>query len=723
MTNERHHSGLITEPPRPHWPAPAETREAAVARQDALLEGFFGSASDYLHRRQRAKRPGALPAGRPPRILVTGAQGTGKTTAALRGALSCLAWEDARVIWFLAPTHAKADEARRDITELAQAEGVVVPTSLVLRGRGAARPDGSAEAMCRRAELAAAVAARGLPVGQTLCRRQTVDGDRADVCPFFDGCPYVAQRAEMDALDRGIVCMAHDYAFLGAPGRKPDLVIIDESLSSRAAWSRRVGLDAVLTGPEGADETYLRVGRALAAALPHPDNLARLRQTVTVEEMEAALADLQARRRPANERIVPGMDDGEIRRLLAEQRRDDGHALASLLEEAYAEFGQPFDGFRNLWTQSQSAGAEGMRTWACFGGLRDVKLDDDVPLLLLDGTGDPWFTGRLFGKGIVRHHIPVPRDAEVVQVAGKSFSRQSLTGCDRHGVPLSDRKHAEAARLRAEVLDLARRQPGPVFVAGNKAVVNALTADGLPGGVSVGHFGALRGRNEWETCRTVLLVGREEPPAAAMEAQLRPWLRPDDGPLISGEYRKEPRAIRIASGTAWSDVRVHPDARVQRMLEQVREAEQVQAIDRVRPIFNRRTILLLTDLVLDVTVDRVMRWQHLRAGGTVFQRIWDTTGVLLTSPADLAAAHPDFFPSAAAAKKAVQRAVQQGLAKGDKTPIESLLAFCPPFVTVRYRVPGVPGRAKAAYISTRHPDPGAALTAVVGSVVGLEEVP
>ena len=53
------------------------------------------------------------------------------------------------------------------------------------------------------------------------------------------------------------------------------------------------------------------------------------------------------------------------------------------------------------------------------------------------------------------------------------------------------------------------------------------------------------------------------------------------------------------------------------MLEQIREAEMVQAIDRVRPIFNHRKVFVLNNLPLDLTVDRAMTWPELRPGNFV----------------------------------------------------------------------------------------------------------
>ena len=62
------------------------------------------------------------------------------------------------------------------------------------------------------------------------------------------------------------------------------------------------------------------------------------------------------------------------------------------------------------------------------------------------------------------------------------------------------------------------------------------------------------------------------------------------------------------------EVQVHFDARCQTVLEQIREAEMVQAIDRVRPVFNRRKIFVLNNLPLDLTVDRALTWPELRPG-------------------------------------------------------------------------------------------------------------
>jgi hypothetical protein len=60
-------------------------------------------------------------------------------------------------------------------------------------------------------------------------------------------------------------------------------------------------------------------------------------------------------------------------------------------------------------------------------------------------------------------------------------------------------------------------------------------------------------------------------------------------------------------------VSVHPDPRVQAVVEQGREAEMLQAIDRLRLIHNekRKTVYILCSIPLDIPVDELVTWKQL----------------------------------------------------------------------------------------------------------------
>jgi hypothetical protein len=65
--------------------------------------------------------------------------------------------------------------------------------------------------------------------------------------------------------------------------------------------------------------------------------------------------------------------------------------------------------------------------------------------------------------------------------------------------------------------------------------------------------------------------------------------------------------------TRLGNVSVHPDPRVQAVVEQSREAEMIQAIDRLRLIHNqkRKTVYILCSIPLDLAVDELVTWAQL----------------------------------------------------------------------------------------------------------------
>ena len=74
----------------------------------------------------------------------------------------------------------------------------------------------------------------------------------------------------------------------------------------------------------------------------------------------------------------------------------------------------------------------------------------------------------------------------------------------------------------------------------------------------------------------------------------------------------EPRGYRgVQRGSV--QVQVHPDWRAQLLLEQVREAESEQALDRLRLLRgegNQRQVYILSNVPLNVTVDYGWSWKQ-----------------------------------------------------------------------------------------------------------------
>ena len=208
----------------------------------------------------------------PKRQLITGSQGTGKTTTAIS---EIAAGREEVIIWVTEPTRAKAEEVAGDYRNIA-ARGS--PPAKVVYGRSADDPDRPGETMCPRHVVAQKIAARGLSVRETLCSE----------CPLRETCGFLRQAGDIMAMGRcGVFFMARDYLFLPAcPAPNPDIIIADEVLTITA-------VDEVVEFPPsllrtvlqccgGPEEDLVRAGAVLQClhdALHHPRTLALLRDS------------------------------------------------------------------------------------------------------------------------------------------------------------------------------------------------------------------------------------------------------------------------------------------------------------------------------------------------------------------------------------------------------------------------------------------------------------
>jgi hypothetical protein len=160
-------------------------------------------------------------------------------------------------------------------------------------------------------------------------------------------------------------------------------------------------------------------------------------------------------------------------------------------------------------------------------------------------------------------------------------------------------------------------------------------------------------------------------------------------------------------------VRVHPDRRVRAVVEQVREAEMVQAIDRLRLIHSprRKTVVILCNIPLDLPVDELVTWRAL-AGDT---RLTDALAAceengweaLPFVPSELHRLFPKLWET--------EKAAERWLGNNPLTPQVSIIRLWG--VITAYRRTGRAGRWSKALV--RHGvDPRMALGAVLGIAGG-----
>lgn len=584
------------------------------------------------------------------RLLVTGSQGLGKTDKA---AEVLAAIREPVTVLYLVPTHVNVWEFAKTYRRFAgpgslplvpvrgRSAPARIPTDEELELELEADPTEAEKAeeerMCQRHETVAKATSAGVDIAKAICRS----------CPMAATCAYRAQTAAIDeaVMDGNgvLLVMAHEYATTPVRIGTPDIVVIDERLDG---LERVLAFDPALL--EHLPEPMLKHERAGH----HAPTLRKLRDTLVRTpgaERQAVLAEFDRfelretlawlRSFNATPEVNGGMDDDVIEELVDELREFRSHLwnLVALMRAIDDEWDVPAladgtsrasyrgvvyrPGRKNYW------GTELPPLTVHY--LTRLRIGAEVPLLLLDGTGDVGLNRVVFGDALEHVRIAAERQAHVTGTVGSEWSRMKLTAktsSSPSATPISEKADEQARALRKKLIAFADEKAKETFVVGSKAAIAALVADGLKS--RAGWFGAVRGKNRWKQCRRAIVVGREEPQLAALEDMGRCYAvtTAEAYPSVADQSKEElaklrqPRGRRMRDGSVQQiDVFVHPDRLTQAVLEQIREAEAVQAVDRVRAIWQSgREIILLNNLSLDVTYDRCLTGNQIWRGGNRF---------------------------------------------------------------------------------------------------------
>jgi hypothetical protein len=220
----------------------------------------------------------------------------------------------------------------------------------------------------------------------------------------------------------------------------------------------------------------------------------------------------------------------------------------------------------------------------------------------------------------------------------------------------------------------------------------------------------------------VILLGREQPsPRDAERVAKAIWYdtkRPIRGipagtkGQVQYPYRERRYTMRDRSERQVR-VRVHPDRRVQAVLEQIREAEMVQAIDRLRLIHSPRekTVIILCNIPLPIPVDELVTWRELVGDNRLAEALeicdenrWEA---LPLEPGELTRLFPELWGT--------EKAAERWLGNNPLNPLISIIRLWG--VIGAYRRAGRRGRWSKALV--RHgADPRVVLAGVLGVSAG-----
>lgn len=720
-----------------YFPAPTEPRDLALARQEKLIREAVASAEklaaariEVIRRREAEIAGRDLSSGRrgaitrrharavaeeqgygrklplPDRLLITGNQGGGKTSLSIEAVAAIRA---PITVWLTEPTLEKAEEVARDYRRIAAAESL---PAMVVRGRGQMDPARPGRRMCERSETAARVAKAGLSVTESMCL----------ACPFREDCGYREQARRITALPRGAVFfLASHQIFVPSPAPPADLLIVDEQITLLAAEAVKIpwaaldprGLPSI---PEQVRENLDLLRTALLTRHPLESirraGLDRTALRVMIDCLDGALTKWT----PA---IDGGMADADIDEALDRATvRTAIMATLSFIRAVRREIDAPRRVLNAVYAVDQKTGP--VITVSRMQRPNGIKR---AAVLALDGTGDAGLNRHLFGDRLRHERVALDRLGTVTGTIRRSYSRMSVSGRTGDGEIIRNRA-AGAARLRQDIATIREDLPGSVAVFAPKDAIAVMLETGeLSPDAPSGHFGAVRGLNSWEHCRAAVVVGATSLTVGDLEDTARAFMAEDPVPFISMDHLPPPgwrrdrwpyvatRMRRMRDGrTSPVEVEIHPDPRCQSVLEQLREAEAIQAGDRTRPVFNHRDLVFLNNLALDVTYDRVMPHRQLVAGGNRLELTFRKFGLLPLGGRDLHRLDPARYRTI----KAAEHALKELPGNTERETIYNSGEFF-------YRVDHQHGLASRALIDAdRHPDPVAALRFYFGKITEFQ---
>ncbi len=586
-------------------------------------------------------------------LAIKAAAGLGKTSQIISELMAMRVKLNKRVnIEYYIPTHNLGNQVEIDIKrafadkaeriESITGESACVDVN-VIYGRGNKTSDGIN--VCRKTNEAAALSKLGKSVEFLLCN------NGVEKCEFYDSCLYQNQfrynDAELKELNLPVVnIMANNHLFHNKRELldKPEFIVVDESFYQTGIEEIKIPLDKI----RGVKN---RITKTIYDALLDDEPLLKALKDEGITPYELEQEAKTHRPQLGISNISPSMpweeQQKELSKTVGEYNKIDRllHILAEELSVADRD---------ESYTVSKIQ--ENNKDKALIKRRMEMNVPDDVPMLFIDADLNRNIT-NLYRPDTEVIEIPVEQQATVHQF-NQTWSVASLDGKDN--ALLEDTR---------KLIDMIANT-GSTLIVTSQSVRRLLTEEKEPfptkgayQDAAVIHYSNLRGVNDYSSYKNVIVIGREQPPAKAMEA-LAKGLWWDSNELINtvpeekGSYpylKNLKRGYRMRNHSPEeTDVQLHPDRRVQDLLELTRESEITQGIDRLRLVraSKERQVFILTSIPVDITVDNLWSWDRLQE----FLRLWnESEGILPLRPEDLLKVLPDLNLTVRGAKDLTAR--------------------------------------------------------------------
>lgn len=502
--------------------------------------------------------------------------GSGKTTVTLEKLKDAFRYNPNLNAEIYVPRHDLAVE----IFELLENEldGVEV---VVVRGRGQDHENGNAP--CRRYDYVRSLEKSGLAVRTNACRRN--DEER---CEFLDDCAYWRQFSKSTKSSGSIRIFPHAYLGLERDEHlpHPDITIIDESFLS-AVHSAKTISEPRLRGLLN-DHLQGKMGDLIAETLRDGFPFLAVMREMGITPEALAPSNLD----DAEQQIqFSGTKNNSPRKQLANNAdvRNAKQILRVICEE-----------FELRDRQNISRLRYNSKTAEIHVDIFDIKhIAENTHLLILDATADEIILEKLFGN-INFERIDIEQKAYVTQVYDRTGSNLTWERDDNvDDLVLMLNEHSV---IGENVLCIC-----------HKSLADHLRSQSFPDNLKFEHFGNLRGIDAYKDFDTIFITGRNQPPQAGIDGIARALYWNDEKALDHDEAASLnaapetdlPTEVRgyfltnpdIQFGV---NVRTFKDGRIEAIHQQIREAETIQAIARLRLVHSKKikSVYLLGNLPL-----------------------------------------------------------------------------------------------------------------------------
>lgn len=406
-------------------------------------------------------------------------------------------------------------------------------------------------------------------------------------------------------------------------------------------------------------------------------------------------------------KLHPGMSDTEFNRLKSKTKVIERIGLArrfiKILEELRHMVKHPDIEVSGRLSLDENNGQRVIR----WRGVAPISKMFQIPTLLLDATLPDLAVLQVLhpeAEIVADIRVAMPPSVHILQLLNAPTSSRKLIETTR----LKDQdQHLNAVR-RYIIQRWIETGKQPSLIICQMKVAEWLN-DKLPDGITVAHYNAIAGLDNFKDVRLLILVGRTQPGPEAVEVLAGTLSGSEPMKVAAGSqgfvwYDQVRRGIRLRDGGgAAVDGDRHPDPFAESVRQLITEAELVQALGRGRAV-NRTEktpldVHLLFDTCLPVTVDAVTNW-------TEPSLLIETAaeGVVLTSPVDMVRIWPTIWPNT--------RAADRTLALGVPT--------LPGFERLSYQLEGAKMKPRVAYFDSELiPDPRTWLEARLGPLTDL----